>query len=700
MKYQILHEYVDNAVIALSRAYPDEDAETLRDFVKKSCKESFTPPKARVLMHPECGVEEEREMPLLDYMDSTKEHVITPRGTAFKRTDVQPSYLRGNIIKKKARRKAQKTQMLEYESAGDTANADLKNCEQQATKVNTNSAFGVSASPYSFLSDLACFNSITSMARACIILGYAHTERLLQGIYYIPTEDHLFNYLTYSIRFCPSEEKIFKLIDKYDLHFPTPDDVYEMFNYNFRKYTFRDLSVTAKRFIENLKGHERAYIYYAGNLKSLIMGNSDKFKPWIERFYVDYNSVDITGISPDDIYKEDEDLLIVIGVTYAKEFDMEYFYNLPKKNPEAARRVVAIARHMTERLNNISDMFDTFINIGSEFHYIIDHTHIQRETVVGSDTDSVIFTTKNWIEWYTGKTILDESAYRVNSLVVYWLTKSIIKTLETLCLNRKVTKEDAPRLYMKNEFLYETYFSSGIKKHYYGLQIVKEGRHLPKPKVDIKGLQYKNSTLPYITCRVSKQFLHDTMTELGKTGMLETSAYIARALDYEQVVFKSLLRGRLDYVPVTSVKTADEYADAVSSIHFNYTMWQALFAEKYGDVKLSAKNPVVPLKSLTVKNVDEHLKDPELCRKFKEIMNENNKKAFTRIPIPSELATIPEELRDLVDARKIVLKNMAPFKLILSSQGVSFPDSSHKKSELLFSDMYPRDEIFIQLNAE
>lgn len=699
MKYQILHEYIENSVTAISRAYPDQDIETIRRFVKDSCRARFESIDAKVLLYPECGVEEETTMPLLDYIDKTKPYVITPRGTAFKRADCQSSHLRKNVEKKKALRKRDKNAMLEYESKGDLANASLKDGEQLGRKANVNSIFGNAGSPYSFLYDLACFNSITSMARACIILGYSHTERLLQGSYYVPTEDHVINYITYNIRFCPSEEKILGLIEKYDLHFPTPEDVYNMFNYNYQKYTFRDLSPAVEDLINNLRGHERAFIYYAGNLKSLVIGNEDKFKPWINNFYVDFSSVDIEGIKPEDIYKEDEDLLILIGVNYAKEFNMEYFYNLPKSNPEAARRVVGVARAMTEKLNALSDLFNTFINVESEFHYIIDHKNIQRETVVGSDTDSVIFTTKNWIEWYTGKTILDKDAYKVNSLVVYWLTKSIIKVLDILCRNRNVTEEDSPRLYMKNEFLYETYFSSPIKKHYYGLQIVKEGRHLPKPKVDIKGLQYKNSTLPYITCRVSKQLLHDTMVDLGKNGILETSSYIARALDYEQVVFKSLYRGRLEYVPVMSVKSEEEYADANKSIYFNYSMWQGLFAEKYGDVQLSNKNPIIPLVSLTPKNIEQYIKDKDLCAKFKELMLHHGKKELKRLPLPANLSKIPEELRDLMDIRKIVLRNMAPFKLILSSQGVSFPEKNDDSTELLFCDMYPRDEMIIELKA-
>lgn len=695
--YKIIDSYVANASEYLKRKYPNVPDEKRKAILKKICKEHFQNKKATVLDYPAYGHENKKEMSLLKYMKSQEKNILAPSGSTFMVPSRRKSSLRENITAKKAKRKRIKNEGLAADNAGDKIIAALKNSQQLSVKILTNAIYGSLGSKYNFIYDRACSNATTSFGRTCIVLSYTHTERLLQGVYYFPTKDHIINYVMSLIQKMPSNEEINHAINKAGLRIPTVDDLSQMINYSYQKYNKCDCILDS--FLNTLTDTERAYVFYAGNLKSLFQGNDGFFRDFVEKLFPEYGKLSIDGIEPEDIYKLDEDLLIMISGIYFDSFNGVYFYDLPKKEKENAevnrvnaKHVIAIAKYMQDKLNSIKDIFDLFINVESELPSIRECKDIHRECVVGSDTDSVIFTTKDWVKWFTGDLIVNQRAYQINALMTFYLTKSIIKVLDIMCRNRNIAEEDIPRLYMKNEFLYISFVRASIKKTYFGFIAIREGRRLPEPKLDVKGLQLKSSTICPTTHVFTDTLMEEVLHDIADKGNVNVTDHILTVIDFEQTIKESTERGLLEYIGIESIKTSESYKDAESTIYFNYLVWEELYGDKYGHILPPEKVNVLPLKKLKVKQIEKVFTgSPDLVKKGKKLhalMVENGKKEITRLPISNDLQTIPKELIPFVDVRAVINKNTAGSKYILNPLGVTLPMKKEKEKDTLFSDIY------------
>jgi hypothetical protein len=691
--FTIVNDYMHTACGFLKTMFPEADDDVVREYVYQNTRADLKNPKIEVLEYPDYGVEEHHERGLLQHTEAVKTKIITPRGI-YMPTSIKESSMRKNVMGKKARRSSVKKLQLAAENAGDNILARLKNNEQTSVKFNINSIFGCSGNVHTFLSDLTGFNAITSTGRTCIMHSYAHTERLLQGMYYFKNPNIIINYMQSLRRVMPSADKICRAIENAGIYFPENEDLIKLAQYNYTKYNKLDLPEIVVEYINKLELHEVAFIYYGGNMNSLMQGNEEYFRPWIEKFYPKYSDIQTAHYKPEDLFDEDEDLLIVIAVNYTKELDGVYFNDLPKKNPEAAKKVVGIARHMRKCLDQIQELFDVFINLDAEIPYIGNHKFMQRECVTNSDTDSVIFTTINWIKWYNGEVIVNDNAFKINSLVVYWLTKSVAQMLEVFCRHRNVAEADIPRLYMKNEFLYVAFFRTLIKKHYCGLAIFKEGRNLPKPKIDIKGVQFRGSGIPDRTLATVEKMLLGILDEIRFKGEREIDIenIMKGVVRYERIVYNSISNGALDYIGGQRIKDESQYKTPIASINFNYKVWEACWADRYGSIEIDSKCPILPIKEISVKKVHEvFADDPILADKLYKILSENKKKSLTRIPIPRTMKKVPDDLVKLIDIRKIMVANTSPFLLGLSAFGISLPKKNEKSNDFLFSDIYHND---------
>lgn len=685
-------EYVKNMELVLTKRYPNKDPKEIRDFIIENAKNMMKRPMAQVVTHPEYGKDVLVEKDLLKHMGDAKKYIITPRGTSYMLVKDKESELRVTIKNQKAGRSKSKKLMLKAENEGDAERASYYNNEQSSKKFTINSIFGSTGNKYNFLYDLAGFNAITSLSRTCIVLGYTHTERLLQGCYYIPTDDDAINYMVSLMRVCPDADTVLGIVHKFCMKTPSAEDLYQMLQYSHYKYTSSELAPFVRDFIYSLREHERVFIYYAGNLKTIFQGNEEVFRGWIDSLFPDYDSIDTSHVTDlEKLFSFSEDLLIMLSVNYGACFNYEYVYDLIKKDMiDEAKKVIAIAEYITSKFKDIDDILKVFVMPNAELPSIERCKGIKRETVVASDTDSVIFTTVNWVKWYTGTAEVSEMGHRITSLVVYLLTISIEQVLEIMCRRRNVDEGDMGRLYMKNEFMYVVFLRTMIKKHYFGKATIKEGRYLGKPKIDIKGVGLRGSTQPKRTLNLNEKMMHMMMGDIEETGTVSAAKYVAMGVNYEKVIYDSILRGDLEFIPSFSIKDDEGYADSMKSIHFNYTVWQELFAEKYGDVELNAKTKVVPLIDIT-KNNAKMILGEQLGQRVIDILVRTGKRALTRMPINHRLTRIPEELIPAVNKRKLILANNTGIKLILSCLGVSHAEANAKKNEILLGDMYNRE---------
>lgn len=696
----LLKSYIANQVSFLKPLYPKKTEEELTQIVRTIAQNNLKKPKAKIIKHPSPGNSELVEVDLLSHIRENSNKIITPCSTIYKPTDEQVAFDKQFIDMLRNNRDVAKKAMLKYKAEGRTQEAKLEDFKQSLSKILVNSIIGSNGNNQNAMYDLESFNGVTSMARHGVIMAYAYVERFLTSNFYFPDLEHAINYIVTVKNLCPSKEVIYGLTEKYKLINPLPCEVADMLLEGLKYYTYNHASnqIKLNQILEAMPHHELTFIYYSRNLYNLFTANSTFWKNWIHKF-TNYHSeiydfdLTINEVKPEDLYKLDGDLLQVIATIYSNELKGMQIKKTPSDNPELARRLALIGHCMQKQLDETSDLLDVFLHNETCVSHIHLQRNIVRKCVAISDTDSVIFTTKHLVSWFLGGELkFSQDAYNINAIVVYLLTKSIASIIRHMSIARGATGDNIEMIEMKNEYLYPVLIKTGIGKHYAGRITVQEGNFLPTPTMDIKGVAFMSSNIPKISHDFVKKFLIRIQDEMIEYGNLYASDFIMMAYEYEQSIIKSLKNGEFTYFPNIAIRNKDEYKKPESSVFVNYEFWQHVFSEKYGDINIPTKVPIIPItpKSITDKSYLNWLEQENnsVYRKMIKFTEKLNGKDITRIPLSISLATVPREIVPIVQIRPIVYKNMAPVQLALKSLGI---DLGNPKKMPLLSDYYSAD---------
>lgn len=693
----LLKSYVDNQVSFLKAKHPTKTEEELTKIVKDIAQEHLRKPRAKIIHHPSPGNSEMKEVDLLKHIRDNTTKIITPCSTIYKSTDEQVAFDKKFIDMLRNNRDVAKKAMLKFAAEGREQESKLEDFKQSLSKILVNSIIGSNGNNQNAMYDLESFNGVTSMARHGVIMAYAYVERFLTSNFYFPDIEHAINYIVTTKNLCPSREVIYGITDKYHLINPLPCEVADMLLAGMKYYTYNHAANKLKlnQILEKLPMHEVTFIYYSRNLYNLFTTNTPFWKKWIAEFTNHHTKawdfdLTVNEVKPEDLYAIDGDLLQVIATIYSNELKGMQIKKTPQDNPELAKRLALIGQYMQDQLNDTSDLLDLFLHNDTFISHIHSQRNIVRKCVAISDTDSVIFTTKHLVEWYLdGEVNFSQDAYNINAFVVYLLTKSISSIIRHMSIARGATGDNIEMIEMKNEYLYPVLIKTGIGKHYAGRITVQEGNFLPNPTMDIKGVAFMSSNIPKVSHDFVKKFLLRIQDEMIEHGNLYASDFIVMAYEYEQSIIKSLQNGDFTYFPNVAIRAKSEYKKPESSVFVNYELWQAVFSEKYGDIVIPTKVPIIPIKpkSLTDGTYLDWLEQdsPSIHRKMVKFMEKLGTKDITRIPLSINLSAVPREIVPITQIRPIVYKNMAPVQLALKSLGI---DLGNAKKMPLLSDYY------------
>ena len=700
IRKKYMEAYADNAVSLIQLAFPNADTDLIKTYVQKVMKDTYKPLNSKVIINKSYGnAELVNNVDVIKFFNYHQQRILAPAGSVYSTTDEKKSLMYEFIKHYLSTRKILKKEMLKAEEAGDTVTAQIKNYGQATVKIRANSIIGGTGSEYSFCYNKAAFNSVTSLSRNTIMNAYAFTERFLGGNIYLPTYNHFLNYMTVITNKCPSEEKVNAIIDKYQLHIPDNDEIMDTFYGYMYTYTNKIPRGYLYTLIENLPRYKKIFLYYANNFFLLAQKNKDLLRSYIREVFTlpNFTQEELDKTDPKDLFKYDGDLLIVLNTHYAYLLGDISLYDAPRDAPDIAKQLVIIAEHMTNKVQPLMEIIDFFCNHHTSVADTTIHKLMYRKVVANSDTDSVIFTTKEWVKWYTDSYNFTQDAFDIDVLVTYFLSKTVAWLMYTISEQRGALGEDLYAMNMKNEFLYPVMMSCIIPKHYVGPQTMREGHILPKPKMDIKGVSFRGSSMQKITLDNTENFLTSIINDIydkdhpEKLGSIKIRKYISKVIEYELHILHSLKAGETTFLSVEPVKYKTEYKDPSVSMYFNYEVWCNVFQDKYGEIQIPTKCHIVPLNYLMMLNND--YKD-FLFKNYRDIFDKlykyiatlDPKKKISRIPINPALSKIPDELIPLIDSKLIVYKNCAPMYLALESLGLSSGIPSNKK--MLFVDMF------------
>lgn len=690
MRGSVLREYVNNTTTFLELMTGDNP-----DTIEKQINEYVTqnvsiPTIENVVRTDKALVSQKTNLVQFVSTINKENRIISPSGSTYLRPSVKRSLISEFEADLKTRRKKAKNAMFKAIEMLLKIAAANENFKQANAKISANAVSGVMKSAGNLFFDIGNYNAITSIARTVVALSASIIEQFCGGKFNFFTMDELINHIVLCKRNKPHADLIYECVEQFDLKVPTVEDVIKFLFQSIYPYCFDinkdQLYKDIYGIVKHLSKDELIYIYYFNNLKHLFMKNTEIFKPIIK--HIMSGPVVGGGLhDPNNIHHFSEELLSVITICHADKLNFKSINDLIKDHPEVISELIDIGTHYETHIGKLKLLFDVFIYTNWIPPNLYNIKNSLKSSILLLDTDSNIFTTIQWVKWYThgGEFNNNIENYQIHSLIVYFICGNVTNILAKFAKNVGVDDDDISKLAMKNEFLYPAMMIFNVKKNYTGLITVQEGRVLKNPKLDLKGVILRSSSICKPSSIWFKKFLMELFEE-GSEQRLDGAQLIRKVVDFENRIRTSLENGETTFLKYTSIRLAENYADASSSAFAYADAWNMLFGDTADTIILPTKCPLVNvlsppasyLQSLSEENEKLYLNFLEYEKKYK--------KYFTTLAMHPMAERIPKEIIPLIDIRKIVYHNVAPAYVIMKSIGLNIGYKA--KTLLLYSDIY------------
>lgn len=700
-----LRAYVDRMVDYLRLHHPDMPDATLQEFVECQVRQRIQPAQADVLYHPVPGKTVRKTVSLMRHLqEDLAQNIIVPSGTCYTLPTVRESFLKITLADKKVQRSVYKKAMLKALAQGDTVMAETNNYLQASTKIFLNSAPGAMGSPHNPLYDLPGYNAITAIARHSVKYGYAHVERLVEGNLYLRTYTDVVNYCLGLLRVIPTTWQ--QVLTIHLLHIPSVAELVTYFSNSLKYYCLVIPTEAITAFVSRLTPADRAFVFYAGNLRHLVRANDALFRTFFQKLFAIAPQIDPT-VDPVSVFRFEHDLLaMVTSLNYdllGKDPETDMYFELDQAvihNPDGVRRIISVAKTMEAHLQSLEDLLVAVFRVDTDLPNVQNHDNMIRRCVIVSDTDSVIFSNQSMVEWYSGAVTFEKSSYEINAITVYVISQTLEHIFARQSCGFGMVGTDITMIAMKNEFLYPIMMRAPIKKHYAGISTIQEGKLLAVPKKDIKGLQFRSSTLSRLTNKTTEDFLNWVLTTIMRDVKISIAEIYEKVAQFELAVHTSLLSGEKTFLQTMSVKNQEDYVDADITGYFYYDLWESVFVPEFDHIQLPNKCYKIPLKHNGRILTDPtfvagwQAAYPSCYERYQAFFAARPKKQISSLLLPPTLMSIPEFLRPAVDVRAIIHTNCTPLYLVLEALGIGLAFS---KGDYLVTDFHNPTEIDIAL---
>lgn len=304
---------------------------------------------------------------------------------------------------------------------------------------------------------------------------------------------------------------------------------------------------------------------------------------------------------------------------------------------------------------------------------------IQRKTALTADTDSSIFTTQEWVRWYTGGLTRTLEADAVWYLITYMGCQCIAHSLAMLSANMGVDRSAIFRLSMKNEYAFPQFAITSASKHYFCTMSMREGNVFEKVQLDVKGVGLRGSEYPPITLERTDALMTEVLDKIDRSELIDEVELLQRISRWEKEVVDSIFRGEHSFL-----KSSNINPNTTNVIYYDF--WQNVLSDKYGDagdlpVPTVSVNLTLTNKTSILEFINKlKVRDVEMADRFASWMSRNNRTNLTamRFPVMNLRGSgMPEEFKDIIDVRKIVYQVCKPFYMILETLGLNIVDKDY-----------------------
>lgn len=533
---------------------------------------------------------------------------------------------------------------------------------QNALKIFNNAQSGAMSSNGTPIRNKSGHTTLTSICRTVTSTVNLMNERLLNGnrlfINYKKTMQHMVSVLK-STDFV----KLNAVMERLKMNHATVEHVMAMVK-NCMKYYGGNSDTYEKiqAFIELLRPDERTAVLCIGDIKGLFTTNRDVIKAYLDDW------IAVPEI-PKDAKAED----------YPEPSNGDYSTLIITKIGQKASKLET--NHLNQYHLDVEkkwyDFIEVFFKTRTAISDVFSVTEMIREAVLTSDTDSSIYSADDVTELYGAD---EQQMIRLNGVLTYFIRMMAIHQHAQLSKNMNVSDVNQANLNMKNEFLFGSYVTTLMSKHYYATQLMQEGVMRDEVKMEIKGVHLRSSKVALMIKEFAHKLMREILDVIYYKRKLNASVILHNVAELERLIIDEVSQGEWKWLSKATIKAREGYADADKAVYQYHELWEEVFADKYGAA------PPIPYVGIKV-NVDltsrgkidsyfEMLGECELKERLDRYLKIRSKDKITTFYVPADnllsIKTIPTEIVKAADIRRIVKQNLKSVYAVLESAGLHF----------------------------
>lgn len=676
-----IDQYIRQAAtfLQIQRGLSEKEAvasviEILRD--KNAC--DFRDPEVVYYERDDNWVKQLKTGTLSGYLRSAKENkeVITPTMTTYVSPRIEKSLISVFMKRNATSRALLKKRAQEEEMRKNDALAYQLNNDQDNAKRNNNSMSGVMAAVASIFENPTGHNTLTSITRSMSSISNALNERMIGGNRHYHDSDTIINEMTV-IANTMNTEAVHEAIRHYGLTIPSHEDIRRVIKRSSDKYWRDERHIQfAVDYAEKMSPEQRAAFVYTQDLYHLRLLNPGFMKDLIDEFSMYDES--LSDIEDPVGYLKKADPLIT---NYAHQVFISLLRGAEKDRsqwkPEVVQKVARACRAIENACRKYKLLFKAFLvvkTVPCSTAYI---SHMSRESVVLSDTDSTMFSVDDWVIWYFGKLVFNDRAFAVAGSIMFISTQLISHAMAILSANMNVDREQLFVLSMKPEFVFPVFAQTPVAKHYFCSMSVKEGGVYDKNKYEIKGVHLKSSASPVQIISAAHERMKYILDLIEAGEEIDLRQELDRVADLERTIINSLKAGEPTYLKKMFIKTIKSYANGPEeSPYRHHILWNEVFGHSYSYVDEPPYVALkIPLTTTSKRKTQEWLisiSDKGLADRFQEYLKKREKTEIKTFYISQDYVQaygMPIEILKVMDFKRVALDLTVTDRMILETIG-------------------------------
>ena len=648
-------EFAKDALVSIDDELAKVDDKDLEDAIRHIVKENIKDPTINMDNDVKHKNSDTSLTKMCEWIDE-RQPIVSGNATFYCQHAEEQSPTANMMINKKRGRKQVKSEMFKLDPK--SAEYAMKDLEQLNIKIIMNAEYGASGTPTAAFYAKYSPPATTLMAQSIITTMAAFFEGFIG-------DNQKFFHTNECIDWMMRVIKSKPLTIPPWMKIPTASETAMRIKKKFMTLSLEDNEMV-NSFCNNRTQEELVYLYYANNIKEMMLNNS-YIRDILYRILTNLPKYET---SEDEVPTEFKDKFDNVK-DYNKWVCQEMFFN-PYNVPEC------ISKDMAEFANIMHEyVFVQYITPDS----IIKLNNHPRNTVLLVDTDSNIVNVDLFIsavlkevfpnESFSRQTIYNEMI--TGNILAATLDPSIKDMLDYYARMHYVKDAEIRKeLTMKNEFMFRRFFIMLTKKRYVASIVLREGNMMIPFKPEIKGVDFIKAA---VDVEVSNRFQKILCERILYPEELQLHEMMKDLKEFGDDIYNDLKKGGTTYLKQQMYKPINGYANKERAqslqVYRGSTLWNILFPDK----KINSLDRVSILK-LAIKDPSDILQLQNAYPNQYKMIMENvfnspdpnvKKSGMSVICIPRSVKEIPSWIIPYIDYNIIISDIMGSFRSILDA---------------------------------